>query len=319
MTSSQYELDKETGHYVLNPRLEVIFHALAGASGQIFESCLNHPLDTLKTRYQLISNIKTHKTPSVLTMTSTMIRNEGILSIYRGLPMVLLMQAPRGFIKFATNYSIQHIVYKQNENKTLFKNVMAGIATGIIDGIIVSPFEFIKVRMQSIEYKHVYRNTFIAIYDIIWKHPPSNNKWYGILCLLNGMELTMWRNGAWHGVYFGLLGKQKEASDRFAKSKFNDFIIGCIGGGLGSIFSSPFDVAKSRMQNIENINRRNNKIPWALKCVYNIYRDEGVLALYRGFVPKLLRLGLGGGILMFSFEYSLIMMEMVHLFATRQV
>merc|ERR1712228_367246 len=90
-------------------------------------------------------------------------------------------------------------------------NCFSGIGTGINDGIIVSPFEFIKVRMQSYQYKDLYKNTLPALHHIIWKHPPSNSKWYGLLSLFNGMELTIWRNGLWHGEYFGSLGKQKEA------------------------------------------------------------------------------------------------------------
>ena len=314
MSSLQLNSD---GNYELDPRLEVIFHALAGAGGMILESCINHPLDTLKTRYQLISTIQTSQTPSILNMTSSIIRNEGILSIYRGLPMVLLMQAPRGFLKFGTNYSIQNMIH---QNVNIIQNVhllncLSGIGTGIIDGIIVSPFEFIKVRMQSFLYKDAYKNTFTALHHVIWKHPPSNSKLYGLLSLFNGMELTVWRNALWHGVYFGSLGKQKEASDRFGKSMFHDFAFGCIGGAMGSVFSSPFDVAKSRLQNATSF----TKNQWALQCVYNVYKEEGFLALYRGFVPKLLRLGLGGGILMFSFEYSLCFIEMVHLFATRQI
>lgn len=311
-SSQHYVKDETTGKYILNPKLQVIFHALAGTFGQIFESFINHPLDTLKTRYQLISNVSINKTPSMFKMTLNIIYNEGIISIYRGLPMVLLMQAPRGFIKFGTNYSIQNIVY--NTNQTIITNInilncISGIGTGIIDGIIVSPFEFIKVRMQSLQYKQIYKNTFIALYDIMLKQKKP-------FLLLNGMELTLWRNGLWHGVYFGFLGKQKNASDRFCDNKFNDFIIGCIGGSIGSIFSSPFDCAKSRLQcNINN----NIYRPWAIKYIYNIYKNEGILSLYRGFLPKLIRLGLGGGILMFSFEYALTFIEMVHLFSTRQV
>ncbi len=321
MASSQYIKDSD-GHYVLNPRLEVIFHALAGASGMMFESSINHPLDTLKTRYQLISNINTAQTPSVLKMTATMVRNEGILSIYRGLPMVLLMQCPRGFLKFGTNYSIQHRVHQRVtviENINIL-NFISGIGTGLLDGLIVSPFEFIKVRMQSYQYKSVYRNTFSALFHIIWRQPPFHSKVYGFLCLFRGLELTLWRNGLWHGIYFGSLGKQKQASNRFGKSKWNDFMFGCIGGGLGSVFSSPFDVCKSRLQNVATSDMSYiRKNPWALKAVYSVYKCEGFSALYRGFVPKLLRLGFGGGLLMFSFEYALVYIEMVHFFATRQV
>jgi solute carrier family 25 2-oxodicarboxylate transporter 21 len=35
----------------------------------------------------------------------------------------------------------------------------------------------------------------------------------------------------------------------------------------------------------------------------HIYRTEGLRALYRGLVPKLLRLGPGGGLLLVVYEY----------------
>ena len=165
------------------------------------------------------------------------------------------MQAPRGFVKFGTNYWIQHVVHEQvhflqNVNAL---NLIAGLCTGIIDGFIVSPFEFIKVRMQSEQYRDRYRNTLSALYHIVWRQR-------AVLCLFYGMELTLWRNGLWHGVYFGSLGKQKQAADRFGDSKYRDFLIGCFGGAMGCIPATPFDVVKSRVQN-EELSRSKNTNP----------------------------------------------------------
>ena len=158
-------------------------------------------------------------------------------------------------------------------------NFISGVGTGIIDGIIVSPFEFIKVRMQSQQYTNRYRNTLGAMYHIIWKQR-------AFFCLFYGMELTLWRNGLWHGIYVGSLGKQKQATDRFGKSKYHDFMFGMIGGALGCIPATPFDVAKSRMQNQE-LNHSKGTNPWALRAVYNVYRDDGWSGLYRGLAPRL--------------------------------
>ena len=316
----------------------------------VIENMINHPLDTLKTRYQLILSQPVSQTPKMLSFTQSILKSEGILSLYRGLPPVILMQAPRGMIKFATNYSIQQKIYQNkyisnilsndlnnlqsktkqnvifyNSFKLHFLNYISGVSTGIIDGLIVSPFEYIKVRMQSPKYINniYYSNSFIAIYNILKLQKQ------GLRMLYIGSELTLWRNGLWHGIYFGCLGAQSKSADRFSYNRYYDFLIGCIGGAFGSLFSSPFDVAKSRIQNeigylgkdinLNNCNVKQIKIDWACKLVYNIYKTEGVLALYRGFAPKILRLGLGGGILMFSFEYCLAVIEYIDFLVHRTV
>ena len=43
----------------------------------------------------------------------------------------------------------------------------------------------------------------------------------------------------------------------------------------------------------EGLSHSKNTNPWALRAVSNVYRDEGFAALSRGFVPCILRLGLG--------------------------
>jgi solute carrier family 25 2-oxodicarboxylate transporter 21 len=282
----------------------------------VIESCVNHPLDTLKTRYQLISNIHTQQTQSLFEMSSHMLKSEGLSSFYRGLPMVIVMQAPRGFLKFGTNYSIQQWMYSHfkskskchNQNRVVL-NLMSGLLTGMLDGLIVCPFELIKVRMQSADYRLLYKNTWQCLLDL------SSHRFALSLSLFRGLELTLWRNASWHAIYFACLGQQKYATFRFCESKFNDFMFGCIGGAFGSLFSSPFDVAKSRIQNTSvQIQTTNTN---AFSCVYRIYNQEGFVALYRGLLPKLIRLGFGGGILIFSFECSLAYIEMVHLFCTR--
>ena len=82
------------------------------------------------------------------------------------------------------------------------------------------------------------------------------------------------------------------------------------------MISSPFDVAKSREQ-AKTLNCM-KKPDWAVFILKDIYKKEGISAFYRGFVAKVLRLGLGGGILIFSFEYVLSMFEFVYLLTAQR-
>lgn len=68
---------------------------------------------------------------------------------------------------------------------------------------------------------------------------------------------------------------------------------------------SPFDVVKSRIQNSPKIAGSVPKYNWAVPALGTIMREEGFGALYKGFLPKVLRLGPGGGILLVVFTGTL--------------
>ena len=81
-----------------------------------------------------------------------------------------------------------------------------------------------------------------------------------------------------------------------------DLMAGFTGGLIGTVLNSPFDVVKSRAQNMET--KRNSKVPNTFRVLADIARREGVSAWYKGFKPKVLRLAPGGGILLALFEQA---------------
>jgi len=66
--------------------------------------------------------------------------------------------------------------------------------------------------------------------------------------------------------------------------------------------NTPFDVVKTRVQSYIPSSGTVPVYRWALPGVVKIAREEGVRGLYRGYVPKVLRLGPGGGILLVVFD-----------------
>ena len=81
----------------------------------------------------------------------------------------------------------------------------------------------------------------------------------------------------------------------------NDIIAGTIGGTIGTMLNTPFDVVKSRIQNTSKAEGVIRKYNWTVPSVVTVFREEGFGALYKGFLPKVLRLGPGGGILLVVF------------------
>lgn len=76
-----------------------------------------------------------------------------------------------------------------------------------------------------------------------------------------------------------------------------NFVAGTLGGVLGTLVNTPFDVVKSRIQN-----QHEGPIGYVFSRVARLYRQEGFRALYKGLAPKLVRLGPGGGLLLVVFD-----------------
>lgn len=79
-----------------------------------------------------------------------------------------------------------------------------------------------------------------------------------------------------------------------------------MGGTFGTMLNTPFDVVKTRIQGCVG---RHPKYAWTLPALVRISREEGFGALYRGFKPKVLRLGPGGGILLVVYDRICALLE----------
>ena len=115
--------------------------------------------------------------------------------------------------------------------------------------------------------------------------------------------------------------KAERAPGLPSNPKLDNFIAGSIAGTIGTFFNTPFDVAKTRVQNAlpgsaawgeiyggagssagNGKNTTRGYGPVTLPLMGRIVREEGAAALWRGFVPKVVRLGPGGGIMLVVFE-----------------
>lgn len=129
----------------------------------------------------------------------------------------------------------------------------------------------------------------------------------GPLAMFNGLESTMWRHVLWNAGFFGCIFQVRQrlpaaaAGDKRAQV-VNDLVAGSVGGTVGTLANTPMDVVKSRIQNSPKVAGAVPKYNWAWGAVATVAREEGYRALYKGFLPKVLRLGPGGGILLVVYQ-----------------
>ncbi|CCH44245.1 putative mitochondrial 2-oxodicarboxylate carrier [Wickerhamomyces ciferrii] len=267
-----------------------------------------YPLDVVKTRIQLqVGSGATAEYTGVIDCLTKIVKKEGPSRLYKGISAPILMEAPKRATKFAANDEFSKFYKKffgvQQLNQPL--SILSGASAGAVESFVVVPFELIKIRVQDVSSK--YNSAADAFFKTI-KHE-------GPLALYNGLEATLWRHIVWNAGYFGIIHQIRtllpEAKSSTQKT-INDLAAGAIGGTFGTIFNTPFDVVKSRIQNTVNVPGVVRKYNWTLPSLALIYKEEGFSALYKGFLPKVLRLGPGGGILLVVFTATMDFFRSIH-------
>ncbi|CAG8572188.1 2183_t:CDS:2 [Paraglomus brasilianum] len=278
---------------------------LAGGMAGVSEILVMYPLDVVKTRFQLQVGTGGEGYTSIADCFRKIIKNEGFGRLYRGILPPILVEAPKRAIKFAANeqYSKMFKSIYKTDTMTQQMSVMSGVSAGCTEAFVVVPAELVKIRLQDKANAGKYTGTADAFVKIVKQEGP--------FALFNGLEATIWRHATWNGGYFGViytirkrLPKAEASILRIVQctkkgTLFNNFVAGAIGGTVGTIINTPFDVVKTRIQGDSGPNRKYN---WTLPALKTVFREEGFGALYKGFVPKVLRLGPGGGILLVVFD-----------------
>lgn len=263
-------------------------------------------LDFVKTRFQINTGVN----PPIFSYMKEVIRNEGFFRFYRGLGAELMGMIPKSSAMYAS-YELFRRVFDEyvpvdtslsSTSRTSIVSFLAGAMSGIPEAIVVTPPQVIKVRLQSKEFIGKYSNTFDCVKKVIQEE--------GMLKLMTGVQPTIIRNSIWNAVYFGsmqylkILGDAVFPSNRtFFLDRLETLCTGFVGAVFATCFNAPFDVVKSRMQSQVRVNATDPlKYKSTFQTLSLILRTEGLGACYKGFQPKAIRMGLGGGVAMLTFE-----------------
>ncbi|KAG2361181.1 mitochondrial carrier [Suillus spraguei] len=277
--------------------LPFIANFAAGAIAGVSEILTFYPLDVVKTRMQLETGKAKHGMAGTL---SAIVREEGFGRLYRGLVPPLLLEAPKRAVKFAANdfWGKTYMGFSGESKMTQQLSILTGCSAGATESFVVVPFELVKIKLQD------KTSTFAGPIDVV----KQIIKKEGPLGLYAGMEATFWRHLWWNGGYFGCIHQVRSMltpAETQQGQLFNNFVSGSVGGFVGTLINTPFDVVKSRIQGTAKVPGVVPKYNWTYPALMTIMREEGPTALYKGFLPKVLRLAPGGGVLLLVVEFTL--------------
>jgi solute carrier family 25, member 39/40 len=267
-------------------------------------------------------------------------RNEGPTTLWRGLTPTLAMAVPGNVIYF-TGYDwlrYSHMSPIKRLTNDTYAPLVAGSIARVAAGIVVSPIEMFRTRMQATagHANNVFKDTFSGLRVM--------TQTQGYTSLWRGLTLTMWRDVPFSGFYwwgYEALRNQLTDAREVARGKMLDsqrsmtssrgvqnhethattfvdsFIAGAGSGAVASVVTTPFDVGKTRQQVYRHagddggapaqktsikpgvVSPEERSMP---RFLYHIFKEEGVRGLFKGWVPRCLKVAPACAIMISSYE-----------------
>ena len=267
-------------------------------------------------------------------------RNEGALTLWRGLSPTLLMAIPGNVIYF-TGYDWLRYNHLSPINRVFsdsYSPFVAGAVARVAAGIVVSPIEMFRTRMQATSGSSsgVFRDTLVGLHQMT-QHRGYTSLW-------RGLTLTMWRDVPFSGIYWwgyeafrntftdmreraregfrrdrdrNLALRESQINEHHTTTFIDSFAAGFASGGLAAFVTTPFDVGKTRQQTYKNaadtVTRSSMAssvnqakiVPEELsmpRFLFHIFREEGPSGLFKGWGPRCLKVAPACAIMISSYE-----------------
>ncbi|KAG6543464.1 hypothetical protein Mapa_015134 [Marchantia paleacea] len=262
------------------------------------------PIDTAKVRLQLqgkalagAENV-VPKYKGMLGTMGTITREEGVASLWRGIVPGLHRQCLFGGLRIGLYEPVKNLYVGKDHvgDVPLIKKIAAGLTTGALAITVASPTDLVKVRLQA-EGKlppgvpRRYSGALNAYSTIV--------KQEGVKALWTGLGPNVARNAIINAAELASYDQVKQTLLKLPG--FSDNVVTHILSGLGAGFiavcvGSPVDVVKSRMMGDSTAYKG------TIDCFVKTFKNDGVMAFYKGFVPNFGRLGSWNVIMFLTLE-----------------
>lgn len=262
------------------------YSALAG----IVSEAITYPLDMIKTRLQLQNELGRSLQGSVASvqlsysqMAVAVVKNEGAPALFAGAPVAMIRQVFNAGVSVSLYPEVREMMLGAGEdaaNAPLWKRVVAAGCTGSLAQTVSIPFEVIKTRQQAdgrlrLLGKQPRYNGAVDAASKIWAQE-------GVAGFYTALSSSVWRaaiiNAAGISSYdatkqlvIKLMGTDKGVAPQLVGS--------LVTGVVSAVVSAPLDVVKTRIMNDPKAYRGPND------CLRQLIKTEGVMSLYKGFIP----------------------------------
>ncbi|XP_011095037.1 mitochondrial succinate-fumarate transporter 1 [Sesamum indicum] len=271
--------------------------ALSGSLGGIVEASCLQPIDVIKTRLQL-DRSGTYK--GIIHCGTTITKTEGVRALWKGLTPFATHLTLKYALRMGSNAVLQS-AFKDSQTGNLSHQgrLLSGFGAGVLEAlVIVTPFEVVKIRLQQqrglspelLKYKGPIHCARMIIQE------------EGVFGLWAGAAPTVMRNGTNQAAMFtaknafdGILWNKHEGDGKVLQP-WQSMISGFLAGTAGPVCTGPFDVVKTRLM-AQSRSGGELKYKGMFHAIQTIYAEEGLRALWKGLLPRLMRIPPGQAIM----------------------
>ena len=277
------------------------FHVRDAVSGATGAACLvaaGAPFDTVKLRIQMgVFN-------GPIAAFRQMIRNEGLLSLWKGAGTAFNSAVIENTVIFSVNGLLRrlHLAERpEGHEETIVEHLLTGAITGIFSSTAICPAEVVKVRMQYLRNNVVdsevhFRDGWQCMMHIIRNEG-------GVRGLFAGLSPLMARDIPFNAIFFTSYRMTSTVYRKWvglapgdAMPSIATFLAGGTAGVAAWTLVFPADVLKSRMQvahspaaGVGPLIARNSCKPTFMSTLRGVLQENGVRGLYRGWSAAVMR------------------------------
>jgi len=258
----------------VNPIKSILSGGIAGG----VEICITYPTEYVKTVMQLYENQARLGVMGVVK--DTVSGPYGVLGLYRGLSSLLYFSIPKSGVRFVSYEMAKNHLQDSNGHMSTGKIFLAGLTAGVAEAIFVTTVaETMKVKLihDRLSPNPKYQGFVHGVTSIA--------KQQGLMGCYKGLLPTIIKQGSNQAIRFSVFMGLKNwmLDDPNGHFSIPQSVFAGVLAGAASVFgNTPIDVVKTRMQGLEASKYRST---W--HCIVTIFKNEGILAFYKGTVPRL--------------------------------
>lgn len=272
-------------------------YAMSVAAASVAES-VTYPLDLTKTRLQLQGEVavgeKGVRYRGMFGTAIGIVREEGVLMLWRGMPPALIRHAIYTGIRMNAYEEVRNTMTREDKINgfPLHKKVVAGMLAGGLGQFVASPTDLVKTHIQM-EGKRRLQGKPARVHGMI----DAIKK-----IVAEAGVLGLWR-GCWPNVQRAALVNLGDLStyDSVKRAILNNtslqdnYLTHCLSsacaGLVGATMGTPADVVKARIMN-QPTDPSGKGLVYknSMDCLMKTIENEGFWALYKGFIPCWLRM-----------------------------
>ncbi|XP_076063265.1 mitochondrial ornithine transporter 1 [Oratosquilla oratoria] len=292
----------KSGSTALQTYKDAFTDLMAGSMGGVASVYVGQPLDTVKVKMQTFPDMYKNM---VKCFTETF-RREGIRGLYAGTVPALAANIAENSVLFAAYGVCQKGVAKVLNAKDVndlspLSNATAGFFAAFFSSLTLCPTELVKCKLQAMRETALLEN---KVQERIgpWKLTRQILQTEGIPGMFRGLTSTFAREMPGYFFFFGgyelsrtLLTPKGKTKDEIGP--FRTVLCGGIAGVTLWVAIFPADVVKSRIQVAGSTEPM-------MKVMKGILRNEGLMALYNGLGPTVIRTFPATGALFLAVEMT---------------